>query len=212
MNDLQRTDEWYQARLGKFTASRYSDAMAKTRNGWGASRAQYMAELVKERLTGRPHQGFVSKAMQDGIEREPEALASYSLVRDVDIVPVGFVPHPHIEMAGASPDGLIGDDGLIEVKCPTGAVHINWLLGRSPIPMVHIEQIQWQLICTGRQWCDWVSFDPEMPFELQLYVVRVTRVSDQIVETMEHEVEVFLDEVALACEELQIAMRQKEAA
>lgn len=210
MNDLQRTEEWHAARVGKLTASRYSDAMARIKSGWGVSREQYIAELVKERFSGKPVDGFRSLAMQQGTEREPDGLATYSLLRDVDIIPVGFIDHPTIAMTGASPDGLLGDDGLIEIKCPTGATHMNWLLGRVAIPMSHIQQIQWQLICTGRKWCDWVSFDPELPYKLQLCIKRVVRVEDAAVEKMERDAEEFLDEVALAYEECEILMRQDE--
>src|SRR5690606_6597640 len=143
------------ARLGRVTASRIADVTAATRNGWGASRANYKAELVAERLTGQPAQRFISGAMQHGIDTEPDAILAYEFFTDQTVEPVGFVDHPTIAMSGASPDGLIGDDGLVEVKCPNTATHLDTLLGGA-IPDKYLKQMQWQMACTGRQWCDFV--------------------------------------------------------
>lgn len=184
MNDLQRTDEWYAARAGKITASRIADMMAKTKAGWGASRAAYAAELIAERLTGQPVDGFTSAAMQWGIDTEPQALAAYSFLTDCAVDPVGFVPHPDFDMGGASPDGLVGADGLVEVKCPNSKTHIEYFEAGNP-PRKYLLQMQWQMACTERAWCDFVSFDPRIGEPLlQTFVTRVERDDDLIAEIL----------------------------
>lgn len=198
---LQRSSEWYSARLGRVTASRVADVVAKTKTGWGASRSNYMAELIAERLTGTKAESYQSKAMQLGTEREPEALALYSFLYDAEVVPVGFVPHPVIEMAGASPDGLVGDDGLIEVKCPNTATHIETLLTEK-IDGKYQTQMLWQMACTGRKWCDFVSFDPRMPDDLQLWRRRLYYDDTRVAE-LAREVIVFLRETDEKVEQLQ---------
>lgn len=190
----QRSAEWYAARLGKVTASRVSDIIAKTKSGYSASRANYMAELVCERLTGIQGESFSSAAMVWGTNTEPLARSAYEMKSGSLVEETGFVLHPTIPMAGASPDGLIGDDGLVEIKCPNTATHIDTLLGVEGAPSKYIAQIQWQLACTGRKWCDFVSFDPRMPEEMQLYMFRVHRDNDTIIE-LEREVEKFLAEL-----------------
>lgn len=213
MSSLQADNpDWQIARLGKLTASRYGDAMAKTRLGWGAGRERYLSELVCERMTGVPYPHFMSQDMKWGQEKEVDAKQAYMFLRDVDIVEVGFIPHPTIEMSGASPDGLIGDKGLIEIKCPASHTHKNWLLGQAPIPLEYIQQVQWQLICTGREWCDFVSFDPRWPFELQLLIRRIIRLDNKHVLEMEDDALKFLDEVELAHEQLQMLRDHREAA
>lgn len=197
---MQRTDEWYAVRLGKVTASRIADVTAATRNGWGASRANYKAELVAERLTGKPVQRFVSGAMQHGIDTEPEAILAYEFFTDQTVDPVGFVDHPTIVMSGASPDGLTGDDGLVEVKCPNTATHIDTLLG-AQIPDKYLKQMQWQMACTGRQWCDFVSFDPRLPESMKILITRVPR-DDKVIAELERLVKVFLSEVDQLVSEL----------
>jgi putative phage-type endonuclease len=177
----QGTAEWHQERLGKVTASRVADVIAKTKTGWGASRANYMAELLVERLTGNPTETYTNAAMQWGTETEPLARAAYEFLRDAEITAVGFVPHAKIIMSGASPDGLIAADGLIEIKCPNSATHIDTLLGGST-PGKYRTQMQWQMACTGRAWCDFVSFDPRLPAELQMFVRRVERDDKEIAE------------------------------
>ena len=177
----QGSPEWFAARLGKVTASRVADVIAKTRTGWGASRANYMAALIAERLTGTPAESYTNAAMQHGLDTEPQARVAYELVRDVTVLPVGFVPHPTIEMSGASPDGLIEPDGIIEIKCPNVATHIETLLG-AEIPDKYIVQMQFQMACTGAEWCDFVSFDPRMPARLSLYVKRIMRDHKRIAE------------------------------
>lgn len=190
----QQSPEWFAARLGKVTASRISDMMAKTKSGWGASRANYAAELVAERLTGAPGERFTNAAMQWGNDKEPDACAAYAFFADADLSEVGFVDHPKIQMTGASPDRLVGDKGLVEVKCPNTATHIETLLGGS-VPSKYISQIQWQMACTGREWCDFASFDPRLPVSMQLFISRVERDESQIAE-MEREVRIFLAEIA----------------
>lgn len=190
---IQGSDEWHAARLGKLTASRLSDALAKTKTGWGASRANLRADLVVERMTGQPASAFTNDAMRWGTETEPHARAAYEFQHDVSVELVGFVDHPRIAMSGASPDGLIGVDGLLEIKCPNSATHIDTLLNRS-IPEKYRLQMHWQMIVTGRAWCDFVSFDPRLPEELRLYVERVHADEKRHAE-LEREAELFLSEV-----------------
>lgn len=189
----QRSPEWFATRCGKVTASRIADVMAKTRTGWGAGRANYMAQLVAERLTGTTEPGFTNAAMQWGTDKEPEARDCYAFDRGLSVVEVAFIDHPTIAMAGASPDGLIGDDGLVEIKCPNSATHIDTLLGSS-IDDKYMKQMQFQMACCGRQWCDFVSYDPRLGVEMQLHVRRVPRDDDMIAE-IEEAVSAFIAEL-----------------
>lgn len=189
----QGTEEWKLERCGKVTASRIADLTAKTKTGWGASRANYMAQLVAERLTGVPADSFVSAAMQHGTETEPQARAAYSFLTDNLVEEVGFIHHPTILMAGASPDGFVGENGLIEIKCPNTATHIDTLLG-AEIDGKYVKQMQWQMACTGRDWCDFVSFDPRLPVDLQIKVQRVER-DQELIDSLEKDVTDFLAEV-----------------
>ena len=168
----QRTDEWYQARLGCVTASRTADILAKTKSGYSTSRANYMADLIVERLTGKPPEGFTSSAMQWGTETEPQARMAYETITGNQVTETGFVLHPQIEGFGASPDGLVGEDGLVEIKCPNTNTHINTLLDEK-IPQKYIVQMHVQMICTQRDWCDFVSFDPRLPVDMQIFIKRV---------------------------------------
>ena len=127
---LQRTPEWFELRLGKVTASRIGDLMAKTRSGYSASRANYMTELAIQRLTGAVGQGFTSPAMQWGTEQESNARNAYSFFTENEVEEIAFINHPTIEQAGASPDGLVGDDGLVEIKCPNSATHLKIFIKR----------------------------------------------------------------------------------
>lgn len=206
----QGTDEWKHQRLGKVTASRIADVTAKTKTGWGASRANYMADLLVERLTGIPSDYYVNDAMRWGTEQEPLARSAYEFLRDCTVDAAGFIDHPAVAMSGASPDGLIGADGLVEIKCPQTATHIETLQGSS-IPGKYIGQIQWQLACTGRQWCDWVSFDPRMPAAMQLFVQRIER-DDKLIADLEKNVSDFLAELDAKIEALTERYEQKEAA
>jgi len=193
MDNLQRTDEWFQARIGKVTASRIADVCTRTKTGWGAGRKNYMAELVAERLTGERTEGFTNAAMQWGTDMEPVARSAYEFYRDATVVETGLVPHPSIAETGASPDGLVGDDGLVEIKCPNTATHLETLLGAA-MPQKYFFQIQWQLACTGRQWCDFVSFDPRLPESMRMHVERVKR-EDVVIAALEKDVVEFLTEL-----------------
>ena len=168
----QGTTEWFEARLGKVTASRVVDVIAQTKSGYSTSRANYMAQLVVERITGKVEESYSNSAMAWGTEHEPMARAEYEILRGVMVNEIGFVPHPTIENSGASPDGLVGDKGLIEIKCPNTATHIETLLTRD-IPKKYMCQMYWQMACTGREWCDFVSYDPRMPDHLKLCIITV---------------------------------------
>ena len=189
----QGSPEWFAQRLGKVTASRVADVIAKTKTGYSTSRDNYMAQLVCERLTGTVAESFSNAAMAHGVETEPLARAAYEAQEDVLVDEVAMINHPTIEAAGASPDGLVGDDGLLEIKCPNTATHIDTLLTQT-VPGKYITQMQWQMACTGRKWCDFVSFDPRLPTELQLFVKRVDR-DDDLIANLEKEVVLFLTEL-----------------
>ena len=192
----QGSEEWKLQRLGKATASRVADIIAKTKSGPSASRKNYAAQLVCERLTGNIEDGYTNAAMQWGTEKEPEARATYAFLHanGVDVVEAEFVCHPEIPDSGASPDGYVGGDGLLEIKCPQSATHIETILS-GKIPEKYITQIMWQMACTGRAWCDFVSFDPRLPDHLSLFVRRVQR-DDVMIAELEAEVRAFLLEVS----------------
>jgi len=168
----QRSEDWFAARCGKVTASRVADIIAKTKTGYSTSRENYLAQIVCERMTGKPAESYSNSAMQWGTDQEPFARAAYELIKDVLVEEVGFVLHPNISEAGASPDGLVGLFGLVEIKCPNTATHISTLLDQK-VPEKYNTQMQWQMACTQRQWCDFVSFDPRMAEGLQLFIKRV---------------------------------------
>lgn len=190
----QGSDEWLLARCGLVTASRVADVVAKLKSGKpGASRATYMGQLIAERLSGEPAASFSSAAMQWGTETEPMARGAYEWVTGFTVEEIGFVKHPAIEAAGMSPDGLVGDAGLVEIKCPNTSTHIDTLLGANA-PAKYIDQMQWQMACSGRQWCDFVSFDPRMPQNMSLFQIRVQRDNDRI-EHLETEVISFIEEM-----------------
>jgi len=200
MDLVQRSDAWFAMRLGKVTASRIGDVMARTKSGPSASRANYLASLVLERITGRAESMFCTPAMQRGTDLEGQARAFYSLGINDPVTEIGFVAHPEIEHAGASPDGLVGSRGLVEIKVPNSATHLETLKGAN-IDRKYLYQMQWQISCTGRDWCDFVSFDDRFPAEMQLHVRRVNRDDDLIAE-LETEVAAFLAEVAATVEQL----------
>jgi len=187
----QGSQEWKQARCGRVTASRVHDIVAVTRSGgYTSGRKNYLAELVTERLTGQPAPSYQSAAMAYGIECEPEARFAYALAMGVEVEEVGFVPHPTIEMAGCSPDGLLRTNGLLEIKCPNSATHIETLLGAKLDP-AYLDQMQFQMACTGRQWCDFVSFDKRLPPAMQMHVQHIER-DDKHIAKLDIEVEQFL--------------------
>ena len=190
----QRTDDWYAARLGKVTASSLYKVLAKTKTGYGADRGNYMTQLVLERVTGSKADSYTNAAMQWGIDQEPFARAAYEAKTGVLVEEVGFVPHPTIEAAGASPDGLVGDDGMVEIKCPDSKTALECWLSDSPVEGKYFAQMQWQMRCADRAWCDYVVFDPRMPAKAQLFVTRVIRDDKWLADT-EVEVVKFLAEV-----------------
>jgi putative phage-type endonuclease len=197
----QRTEEWFQQRLGKVTASRISDVIAKTKTGVSTSRQNYLVQLVSERLTGKKGDSFVNQAMLDGIERESAARELYMRTRGVSVTEVGFFDHPTIAMSGASPDGAVNAEedgkyaGLIEIKCPIETTHTNTLMSKS-VPSKYMPQIQWQMssVSPNVKWVDFISFNPNFPDTMQLFVARVERDNAYIAE-LEAEVIKFLDEV-----------------
>ncbi len=189
----QRTAEWFDARLGKVTASRVADVMARTKSGYSASRKNYMAELVCERLTGIPSEHFESAAMKWGTDTEPLARSAYEARTGELVEEVGFIEHPRIKGFGASPDGLVGTDGGLEIKCPNTATHIDTLLSGA-IDSRYIYQLSTGMACTGRKWWDFVSFDPRLPDNLSYKCIRIYR-DDALIAEIESEVIRFLEEL-----------------
>lgn len=189
----QGSAEWLAIRCGKVTASRVADVIARTKSGWGASRATYMGELIAERLTGVPAPSYTNASMQWGTDTEPQARAAYEFRTDAAVEEIGFIEHPRVAMSGASPDGLVANDGLLELKCPNTSTHIDTLLGQEA-PAKYIAQIQWQMACADRKWCDFVSFDPRMPEPMRLYIKRIVR-NDNMIADLERDVSEFLREL-----------------
>lgn len=189
----QGSDEWFAARLGKVTASRAADVMTKKGS---AARANLSAQLVLERLTNTKGESFSSAAMQWGVDQEPFARAAYEAHSGVWVDTVGFVQHPTIERAGASPDGLVGHDGLVEIKCPNTSTMIDTLL-TGKVPSNYVTQMQMQMACTGRAWCDYAVFDSRMPVKAQLFVKRVQR-DQKYIDDLNKEIIAFLAEVEIS--------------
>lgn len=196
---IQGSDAWFAARCGNITASRIADIIAKTKTGESASRANYRAQLVAERLTGKPAESFSNAAMQWGADTEPFARIAYEARTGIMVKEVGFIAHPSISRAGASPDGL-ADDGLVEIKCPNTATHIEYFLS-GVAPEKYKPQMAWQCACTGRQWVDFVSFDPRLPESMQLMVSRYVPDSEYI-GMLQSEVIRFIGEVDSLIEQL----------
>lgn len=190
----QRSAEWLQMRIGMATGSRMADVMAKLvrKDGEAQCRKDYKAELVSEILTGRAAEHFVSPAMQWGVDNEIFARNAYE-VEVAEVETVGFAIHPAISRFGASPDGMVGSDGLVEFKCPTTATHLDYIIA-GIVPAEYQWQMLAEMACAERQWCDFVSFDPRLPKKLQLFVRRFERDSGRIA-AMETEVVKFLAEV-----------------
>ena len=205
----QGTAAWFAERCGRVTASRVSDIIAKTNSGYGASRANYLAQLVAERLTGEVQESFTNAPMQWATQTEPEARTAYEFRTDATVEQVGFVPHPYIAMSGASPDGLSGAEGLVEIKCPNTATHIETLLGQS-VPAKYVTQMLWQMACTGRKWCDFVSYDPRMPESMRFFCKRIDR-DDAAIRDLESEVKTFLKELDRKVDELNAIYRHEAA-
>jgi putative phage-type endonuclease len=189
---VQGSQEWRAIRCGKVTASRVADVVARTKTGWGAMRANYAAELIAERLTGVATEGYTNAAMQWGTDQEPAARLAYEFIHGVNVEQIAFVAHPRIADSGASPDGLVGSDGLVEIKCPNTATHIETLL-QGNVPAKYVTQMNWQMACTGRAWCDFVSYDPRLPESMQMFVKRIYR-DDSVIADLEREVVTFLRE------------------
>jgi len=195
---IQGSPEWFAQRCGKATASRISDIVAKTKSGYSTSRANYMAQLVVERMTNQVAESYTNAAMEWGIENEGFARANYESKMNLLVTETGAIDHPTIPMSAASPDGLVVDKdnaslGCLEIKCPNTAQHISTLLGEE-VAKKYYDQMQWQMACTGRYWCDFVSFDPRMPEGLQLFIKRIAR-DDKYIAELEGEVIQFLAEV-----------------
>lgn len=188
----QGTQEWLSERAGCATASRFADVMATIKIGEAASRRGYRMQLVTERLTGNPVQGYTNAAMQWGSDTEPLAREAYEVKTGVIVDQTGFIKHPGIQWCGASPDGFIEADGLVEIKCPESTTHLEWMEA-GKVPGKHIPQIQGQMWVTDRQYCDFVSYDPRFPSNLQMFIVRVPR-DDAYIKTLEAQVKMFLEE------------------
>jgi putative phage-type endonuclease len=189
----QGTDEWHELRLGRATASRFADIMTEGRNGYElAAKRNYRYELVAERLTGQRVDFFKSAAMQWGNDYEPTARLKYELRSGSEVEECGFFAHETLQ-AGASPDGLVGDDGILEIKCPLTATHIE-TLRKQKIPSLYYWQVMGQLWMTGREWCDFVSFDPRLPDNAQYFCTRVLR-DEEAIRKLEMEVTSFLESV-----------------
>jgi len=186
----ENREEWLKQRLGLVTGSAISNVLMDSSK---AGHRNYMAQLVCERLTGEPTETYISPAMQHGIDTEDEARAAYMARNAVIVEEVGFIRHPKLE-AGCSPDGLVGDDGLIEIKCVQPATALD-LLESKKVPGDHYNQIQWQLAVTGRDWCDYVVYQPKLPERLRLNVIRVVRNQSDIL-NMTVKVEQFLEELS----------------
>ena len=198
MSEEQGTEAWFANRLGKVTASRLADVLAKTKTGYSASRTNYMTQLVLERITQTKAESYSNAAMLWGVDQEPFARAAYEAHTGQMVEEVGFIPHPDIEAAGASPDGLVGDDGMVEIKCPSSSTALEvWLThsqGSNPVDAKYYAQMQWQMRCADRSWCDYVVFDPRMPAKAQLFIYRVERNAEWL-KIAEDEVTSFLAEV-----------------
>ena len=205
---IQGSEAWFAARRGALGASGINDALATTKiGGEAATRRNLRAKLIAERMTGISGEGYTNTAMQWGIDYEPIARAIYENLTGNDVEQVGFILHPEIKLTGASPDGLVLHNGLIEIKCPNTSTHIDYLLGGNA-PAQYQHQMLWQMECTGREWCDFVSYDPRMPEELQLFVVRFNRDADRL-NTMRQGIIKFLDEINETIEKLELIKKGK---
>lgn len=203
LTDKQRTDEWYEARLGYLSASRFREATLFLKNGAESSeRVACRIDIGRERRTRVREEIYVNRDMQRGIDLEEPAANFYSELFNVEVKTTGFVKHPTIEWLGCSPDGLIGDDGLIEIKVPKPNTYYTWALEGS-IPSKHIPQLVCQLAVTGRQWVDFVAFCPEMPEGQQLFVRRLNR-DDQVIAKAEQDAIQFLSEVSSDLDRLEV--------
>lgn len=195
MKDLEQgSPEWLAARVGRVTASRIADVMAKGKGGEAQTRLNYKWQLVAEVMTGQSQEDrFFSQAMAWGVEQEPFARAAYEIQTGGLVENVGLIAHPSIPRCAASPDGLVGLDGLLEIKCPKTPTHLEYM-EKGNIPGHYQLQMLWQMACTGRQWVDFATFDPRLPEELQLFVMRFPRDQPRI-DAIEAEVQKFWNEI-----------------
>jgi putative phage-type endonuclease len=190
----QGTDEWRQARCGSIGASDAPRVVRKLKSGgFSADRESLLWEKIIERLTGAPFEIPKSKAMLQGTEREPDARLLYQIVKNVEVEEVGLVPHPYVAGSHASPDGYVGARGLVELKCPEPKAHGELLINEA-ISSDYLAQMAWQMCCTGRDWCDFVSYNPSFPGPMQLWIKRVPRDAAFIGE-LEREIAQFIREL-----------------
>lgn len=196
----QGTPEWYAARCGKITASCFGKIMTAGRSKtaiWGQTALSYMLEVMGERLTGKPEDQIASKYLDWGNQHEPSARSLYAWItgRPVQLVP--FIDHPTVHGVGGSPDGLVGEDGVLEIKCPfTTKVHLETILENEVVDKDYMWQCQGNLWVTGRKWLDFVSFHPDMPNSLKLHIVRVNR-DDKAISELEKRIELFSTQLAV---------------
>ena len=194
----QGTPEWLAERAGRVTASMISNVLMKPET---AGYRDYLSQIVAEMLTGKPQgSDYTNSYMQYGTETEPLARSAYEVATDSVVDEIGFCEHPTIKQSGASPDGLVGDTGLVEIKCPKVSTHLSYLLA-GVAPAQYKNQMMWQMACTGRAWCDFVSFRPDLPEHLQLFVVQFDRDPVRIAE-LEVAVVAFLDAAILMVDKL----------
>lgn len=194
----QGTDEWKQDRCGMITASRLGDMMA---GGAGLTSEKYRCQLAIERMTGKPMEGFKSFSMQQGNEREPLAREAYEFQNDCDVELRGFELHQTIKNTGASPDGLIGDVGMIEIKCPELHTHVKYVISKQ-IPIGYIYQMQFNMSVFDRKWCDFVSYNPDMPIHLRLLVIRIKR-DNELITVLSNEIQKFDNEIEQLIKQLE---------
>ena len=196
----QRTEAWHLARCGKVTGSRIADVVARTISGYAASRENLKATLIVERLTQKPSETFTNAAMEWGTQQEPIARAAYAARTGQLVDEVGFINHPTIEWAGASPDGVIGN-ALVEFKCPNTATHLEYVLSKQ-IPQKYVYQMQFQMAVTGAESCDFVSFDPRLPERYQMLILPVKR-DNTLILMLEDETRKFLMELETTLADLE---------
>ncbi len=198
---LQDTEQWRLDRCGSVGASEIADATRRLKSGsWAASRASLMARKAAERLTGRPVRTFQSQAMLEGIQKEPMARAAYELKTGLAVTETGVIKHPTIPGTHASPDGLVGHDGVVEIKCPEHAAHLEMLIKRSIDPDYYI-QIQWQMSCAERFWADFVSYHPDFPLSMQLYIQRINW-DEGLITELQLGIRAFLEELETKVKDL----------
>lgn len=202
INVQQLSGEWFQAHCGKVTGSHMKALLDITKKGEpGSTRKTYFRTKLAEMLTGVAIQdNYVSKEMLDGIEREPIARAAYEAQEECMVEEVGFVMHDSIERFGCSPDGLVDQDGGVEIKCPKAGTHLHWIMN-GKIPEEHTPQLRAELSVTGLKWIDFVSFNPEVPKPLRLMVIRMTH-EQADVGLIEEAVQQFISELDAAVERL----------